>query len=154
MTMSALTPLSRFEPLDDLFPEMFRRIMRPAFPATTLAKFEEPSPIRVDVTETDNAYDIRAEVPGFKKDEIRVSIDGNYVSISAETKREKEEKSEKSGKGERTLVKELYYGSASRGFSLPQDVDEKTAVAKYEDGLLKLNLPKKTESSRKTLSIQ
>lgn len=149
--MSALTPLSRFEPLDDLFPEMFRRIMRPAFPATALAKFDEPSEIRVDVKETDNAYEIRAEVPGFKKDEIRVSIEGNYVSINAETKREKEEKS---GKGERTLVKELYYGSASRGFSLPQDVDEKTAVAKYEDGMLKLSLPKKTESARKTLSIQ
>lgn len=152
--MSALTPLSRFEPLDDLFPEMFRRIMRPTFPATTLAKFDEPSEIRVDVTETDKTYEIRAEVPGFKKDEIRVSIEGNYVSINAETRREKEEKSDKSTKGERTLVKELYYGSASRGFSLPQDVDEKTAIAKYEDGMLKLSLPKRTESARKTLSIQ
>lgn len=149
--MSALTPLSRFEPLDELFPDMFRRLMRPAAFPNALAAIDRTGDIRVDVTETDNTFDIRAEVPGFKKDEIRVSIDGNYVSISAETKREKEEKT---GKGERTLVKELYYGSASRSFSLPQDVDEKSSVAKYEDGVLKLTLPKKTETSRKTLPIQ
>jgi HSP20 family protein len=149
--MSALTPLSRIDQLDDLFPDMFRRFMRPAAFPTALAGFDRTNDIRVDVTETDNTFDIRAEVPGFKKEEIRVSIDGNYVSISAETKREKEEKT---GKGERTLVKELYYGSASRSFSLPQDVDEKNSVAKYEDGVLKLTLPKKTETSRKTLSIQ
>ncbi len=149
--MSALTPLSRFEQFDDLFPDMFRRFMRPAAFPSALAGFDRTNDIRVDVTETDNSYDIRAEVPGFKKDEIRVAIDGNYVSISAETKREKEEKT---GKGERTLVKELYYGGASRSFSLPQDVDEKHSVAKYEDGMLKLTLPKKTETSRKTLSIQ
>jgi HSP20 family protein len=146
--MSALT---RFERMDDLFPDFFRRMMRPAsFPAA-LAEFEAPAEIRVDVSESDNSYDIRAEVPGFKKEEIRVSIDGNRVSISAESKREKEEKT---GKGQRTLVKELYWGSASRSFSLPHEVDDKAATAKYEDGLLKLSLPKKTEASRRNLAIQ
>ena len=83
--MSALT---RFERLDDMFPEMFRRWARP-----TLAGFEGPGEIRIDVNETDQGYDIRAEVPGAKKEDIRVTVDGNYVSITAETKREKEEKS-------------------------------------------------------------
>jgi HSP20 family protein len=152
MTMSNLT---RFERMDDLFPELFRRFMRPtAFPSA-LANFDAPGEIRVDVSENDNGYEVRAEVPGFKKEDIRVSIDGSYVSISAESRREKGgEKEEKTGKGERTLVKELYWGSASRSFTLPHEVDDKSATAKYEDGVLKLSLPKKTEASRRTLSIE
>lgn len=143
--MSALT---RFDRFDDMFPEMFRRFMKPM----ATAGFEAPGEIRIDVSENDKGYEVRAEVPGVKKEDIRVSIDGNYVSISAEVKREKEE--EKKAKGERTFVKELYVGSASRGFSLAHDVDEKAAIAKYEDGVLKLSLPKKQEASSRTLSIQ
>ena len=78
------------------------------------AGFEPPGEIRIDVTENDKGYEVRAEVPGVKKEDIRVSIDGNYVSISAEVKRETEQKS---GKGERALVKELYVGSSSRSFT-------------------------------------
>jgi HSP20 family protein len=141
-----MNALTRFERLDDMFPEMFRRFMRPG-----VAGFEAPGDIRIDVSETDQGYEVRAEVPGAKKDDIRVTIDGNYVSITAETKREKEEKT---GKGERTLVKELYYGSSSRGFSLAHDVDDKAAVAKYEDGVLRLTLPKRKEASSKRLAIQ
>jgi HSP20 family protein len=142
-----MNALTRFERFDDMFPEMFRRWMRPM----ATAGFEGPGEIRIDVTENDMGYEVRADVPGAKKEDIRVSIDGNYVSISAEVKREKEE--EKKAKGERTLVKELYYGSASRGFSLPFEVDEKTSIAKYEDGVLKLSLLKKREASSRTLKI-
>jgi len=142
-----MNALTRFERFDDMFPEMFRRFMKPM----AAAGFEAPGAIRIDVSENDKGYEIRAEVPGVKKEDIRVSIDGNFVSISAEVKREKEEKT---GKGERTLVKELYYGSASRSFSLDHDVDDKQAIAKYEDGVLKLSLPKKQESSSRTLQIQ
>ena len=143
-----MNALTRFERFDDMFPEMFRRWMKPM----TVAGFEAPGEIRIDVTENDKGYEVRAEVPGAKKEDIRVSIEGNYVSISSEVKREKEE--EKKAKGERTLVKELYYGSASRGFSLPFEVDEKQAIAKYEDGVLKLSLPKKQEASSRTIAIQ
>ena len=143
-----MNALTRFERLDDMFPEMFRRFMKP----TTAAGFEAPGDIRIDVTENDKGYEVRAEVPGAEKEDIRVSIDGNFVSISAEVRREKEE--EKKAKGERTLVKELYVGSASRGFSLAYEVDEKAAIAKYEDGVLKLSLPKKLEASSRTLNIQ
>lgn len=116
------------------------------------AGFEAPGEIRIDVSENDKGYEVRAEVPGAKKEDIRVSIDGNFVSISAEVRREKEE--EKKVKGERTLVKELYVGSASRGFSLPFELDEKASVAKYEDGVLKLSLRKKHEGSSRTIAIQ
>lgn len=144
--MNALTRLERF---DDLFPEMFRRFMRPM----AVGGFDAPTEIRVDVSENDKSYEIRAEVPGFKKEEIRVTVDGSYVSISADTKREKEQEA-KPRAGERTLVKELFYSSASRGFRLEHDVDEKHAVAKFEDGVLKLSLPKREEAASRTLNIQ
>jgi HSP20 family protein len=143
-----MNALTRFDRLDELFPEMFKRWARPV-PTTGL---DAPGEISIDVSETDTGYEVRAEVPGVKKEDIRVMIDGNHVSISAEVRREKEE--EKKARGERTLVKELYVGSVSRGFSLAHDVDEKAAIAKYEDGLLKLSLPKKQETRNRTLAIQ
>ncbi len=85
------------------------------------------------------------------KGDITVSIDGNRVRISAEAKREKEEKG---GNGAKTVYREICYGSASRDFTLAHDVDDKAAVAKYEDGMLKLTLPKREEASSKTLRIQ
>jgi HSP20 family protein len=148
-TMNALT---RFERLDDMFPEMFRRMMRPL--ATTAAGADGPVEIRVDVSEDDKAYEVRAEVPGAKKEDIHVTVDRNYVSISAEVKRESDDANGKEKKNGRTLVKELYYGSAARGFTLAHEVDEKTAQAKYDNGVLVLNLPKKMEASSRSLNIQ
>ena len=141
-----MNALTRFERFDDMFPEMVRRFMRP-----TQMNLDAPGEIRVDVSETDKEYQVRAEIPGVKKEDIRISIDRNFVSISTEVKHEKEEKS---GNGARSLVKKMYYGSASRGFSLAQEVDETASVAKYEDGVLKLTLPKRKEASSKTLTIQ
>ena len=140
---SLVTQRPRF---DDMFPDMFRRFMRPLS-----TDFEVPGEIRVDLTENEKEYQVRAEVPGVKKEDIQVTIDGNHVWIRAEIKGEKEEKS---GNGMRTLFKETFYGSASREFTLSHDVDDKAAVAKYEDGILKLTLPKRKEAVSKTLPIQ
>lgn len=123
-----MNALTRLERLDDMFPELFRRLGRPLQLST-----DGPGDIRIDVTENDKDYQVRAEIPGAKKEDIRVSVDGNYVSISAEVKKEKEEKS-----GGRVLLKETYYGSVSRGFSLAHEIDDKEVVAKLEDGVLKL----------------
>lgn len=139
--MSALT---RIERLDDLFPEFFRRLAQP------LALSQDvPGDIKIDVTEGDKAYQVRAEIPGAKKDDIRVKIDRNFVSISAEVKKEQEQKS-----GERVLMRETYFGSASRGFSLAHEIDDKAVVAKLEDGVLKLTLPKLESSGARTIAIQ
>lgn len=78
---------------------------------------------------------------------IHITIDGDYVSITTEVKRETEEKS---GSATRALVRELYYGSAWRGFSLAQLVDSKAAIAKFKDGVLKLTLPKLAEAASRT----
>jgi HSP20 family protein len=139
----SMNSLTRFE--RDFFPEFFRRLSRPLALET-----EGPGEIRVDITEHDKEYLVRAEVPGAKKDDIRVSIDGSYVFITAEAKKEKETKSEKEG---RTLVKETYYGSASRGFSLAHEIDSKAATAKLEDGVLNLKLPKREGAGSKLIAI-
>lgn len=142
--MNALTRLERF---DDMFPELFRRWSR----TWGVPEAAAPADIRIDVTEHDKEYQVRAEIPGAKKDDIRVSVDGNFVSISAEVKREKEEKEEKTG---RVLVRETYVGSASRGFSLSHEIDNSAVVAKLEDGILRLTLPKSQASAKRAITIQ
>jgi HSP20 family protein len=139
-----MTALSRMERFDDLFPESFRRLARP------LALSEDiPGDIKVDITENDKEYQVRAQIPGAKKDDIRVTVEGNFVSIAAEVKKEKEEKS-----GERVLVKETYFGSASRGFSLAHEIDDKAVVAKLENGVLTLTLPKREGTGAHKIAIQ
>jgi HSP20 family protein len=105
--------------------------------------------IRVDVEEKDKAYTVRADIPGVKKEDINVRIDGNIVQIDAETRQDKEIKE----KG-KLLRSERYYGSISRSFSLTQDIDEAKAIAKYEDGVLNLELPKKQTTASKRLTVQ
>ncbi|MDO9235297.1 MAG: Hsp20/alpha crystallin family protein [Aquabacterium sp.] len=139
--MNALTRIDR---MDNLFPEMIRRIARPLWLAP-----EAPEEIRIDVVENDKNFQVRAEIPGAKKDDIHVTVDGNFVSISAEVKQENEERS-----GGRMLLKETYYGSISRGFSLTQDVDPKGVVAKLDNGILNVTLPKREGSSTRSIPIQ
>jgi len=140
-----MNALTRLERIDSLFPEIMRRWTRPM---QLMDEVDLPAQIRVDVSENDKEYLVSAEIPGAKKEDIRVAIEGNYVSISADIKKEQEEKHG------RTLVKETYHGSVSRGFTLGSDVDEKTAVAKLEDGVLRLTLPKRQGSASRTLPIQ
>ena len=104
---------------------------------------------RVDVSETENAFVIRAEMPGLKKDDINVNIDADQVAISAEVKNEKEAKD-----GERTLRSERFYGKVHRAFQLAQPVDENSASARYTDGILELTLPKKAAASATRITIQ
>jgi HSP20 family protein len=105
--------------------------------------------IKVDVKEDDGAYTVHAEIPGVKKDDIHVSLEGNQVSISSEVKKETEEK-----KGERVVHSERFFGKVMRTFTLAQDVDEAGATAKYSDGVLELRLPKKAATSSKKLTVQ
>jgi HSP20 family protein len=140
--MSALTRLER---LDDLFPEMFRRFARPM---QLSGDFD--SDMRIDVSENDKEYLVTAEIPGAKKDDIRVVVDGNYVSISAEIKKEIEDKHAENG---HALLKETYRGSMQRGFTLASDIDDKNVTAKLEDGVLRLTLPKRAGTSSRLVPI-
>jgi HSP20 family protein len=139
-----MNALTRVEPFDPFFPEIFRRL---AWPLRTAE--DAPGDIRLDVTEKDKLYEVRAQIPGAKKEDIHVKVDGNFVSISAEVRQEKEEKS-----GSRVVLRETYQGSASRGFSLAHEIDAKGVVAKLEDGVLKLTLPKREGGNGRAIEIQ
>lgn len=135
----------RYNPADNAFDDLFRGFfMRPV-------RFEGQQEIqmKLDVSEDDKAYSIHAEIPGVKKEDIHVSIDGSQVAISAEVKNEKEIK-----EGEKLLRCERYFGKVSRTFVLDQDVDEDTAQAKYTDGILELRLPKRSGAKSKSIAIQ
>ncbi|HCE08122.1 MAG TPA: stress protein [Oxalobacteraceae bacterium] len=144
--------LMRFDPFSEaarLDPfRNFEDIFRDFSMMPTLRGVESPPRIRIDVSETDNDYLVKADIPGVKKEDIKVSIDGNQVSVSAEVKEEKE------AGGAGMLRSERYYGQEFRAFTLPQEVDDKKAVAKYENGVLHLTLPKKHGTGGKQLSIQ
>ena len=138
--------ITRYTPFDDPFDDLFK-----GFFVRPMALDNQPAlqQFRMDVTEDDGAYNVRAEIPGVKKDEINVTIDGNQVAISAEVKHSHEDK-----QGEKVLRSERFYGKVYRAFSLAQDVDEASAQAKYNEGMLELRLPKKALASAKKLSIQ
>ena len=139
------TALSRLDRIENLFPDMMRRWARPL---QLIDEAELPADIRLDINENDKEYLVTAEIPGARKEDVRVSIDGSYVSISAEIRKDEEKKQG------RSIVRETYRGSMSRGFSLASEVDDKTAVAKLEDDVLHLTLPKREGSARTTLKIQ
>lgn len=128
------------DPMDSAF----RGLMRPwRFEAA-----ERAPQIKIDLTEHEDSYAVKAEIPGVRKEDIKVRIDGNQVTISAEVKKEKEER-----KGGRLLRSERQHGFASRSFALTSDVDDGKADAKYVNGVLELTLPKKPTSSGRQLSI-
>lgn len=136
--------IARFDPMQEM-----EDIFKESRWMPSLRRFGGESMMKMDVSENEQAYTVKAEIPGVTKEDIKVAIEGNNVSISAEVKKEHEEK-----EGENLICSERYYGQQSRHFSLAQDVDESKAEAKYHDGVLELILPKKAGSSRKQISIQ
>jgi HSP20 family protein len=130
--------------LKDPFEEVWKGFYRPVrwTPETEVT-------MKVDVEEDEKAYTIKAEIPGVKKEDISVSVDGNVVTIQAETKREKDVR-----EGNKLLRSERYYGTLYRSFSMPMDVDEGKAEAKYAEGVLLLTLPKKASAKAHTLAIR
>ena len=140
-----MNQLSTYDPFADAgIDELFRGFFRPVrFDRTATA------PIKMDVTEQNGTYFVKAEIPGVAKENIQVSIEGNQVTIGAEVKREKDVKD-----GERLLRSERYYGSVYRAFTLPVEVDEAASSAKYENGVLELKLAKKPEQTGRKLTVQ
>jgi HSP20 family protein len=143
-TMNSL--VTRGSLLDDFFKDI-----APGFYVRPLHGEGVPSPsqIKVDVKETDAGYTVNAEIPGVSRQDIHVSVENNVVSLSAEV-RQHDEKRE----GERVLRSERYFGSVSRSFQLPGDVDAGRAKAKYDNGVLVLTLPKKVGTAGQRLNIE
>jgi len=138
--MSNITRFDPFFNVDDLY-----RGLRVA----PMRSVEDTAPkMKIEVEEDDKAYTIHAETPGAKKDDIKVTIDGNQVAISAEIKHESEEKEEG-----RVVHSERYYGNVYRSFTLDSAVDEAKGSANYKDGLLELVLPKKNGGGPTRLTV-
>ena len=129
--MANITRFDPFNDLDNLFNGLFVRPMR--LDVDLPAQLQ----LRVDVTRTDDTYSGKAELPGVRKEDIEIAIEGNEVTIGGEIKKESEQK-----KGEEVIRSERYYGKVSRSFTLPHDIDGAKVVAKYADGVLTLTLPK------------
>ena len=109
--------------------------------------------MRTDVRETENSYELDVDLPGFKKEEIQVALEDGYLTISAAKGVEKKE-DDKKGK---YIRQERYSGSCSRSFYVGENVTEQDIAAKFEDGILKLSIPKKDVSAveaKKYISIE
>ena len=140
------SPLTRGSLLDDFFKEV-----APGFFIKPLHGDPVPSAsqIKIDVSENDQAFSVRAEIPGVNKQDIHVSVDGSIVTLSAEIRQHDAER-----EGEKLLRSERYYGAVSRSFQLPAEVDEAQSKARYENGILLLSLPKKVSNSPQRLTVE
>lgn len=138
--------ITRFDPFGDLFDDLMKGFFVRPIGGPVGAQL--PERLKVEVTEQNGGYKVTAEIPGVKKEDIHVTIDGDQVTISAEVKQEKEAK-----EGERVVHSERYYGKVARSFRLGAEIDQANAQAKYEAGLLELTLPKKATASAQRLTI-
>ena len=133
--------LARFDPFRDFAPVAWpnaRRFFQDIEPA-----------IKLDVTEDEKAFHVKADLPGVKKEDITVEVDGNQVSLTAEVKREKEEK-----KDEKVVHTERYHGRQFRSFTLAREIDRKKVEAKFADGVLELTLPKNGTPAAEKIAIR
>ena len=137
--------LVSYDPFDAPVDELFRGLFKPVRWETAPA----PVMIKMDVTETADGYLVHAEMPGVRKEDIDVAIDGNTVTIAAEVKRETEKK-----EGERVLRSERYFGNVYRSFTLPMEVDESASAASYDKGVLELKLVARKTPAAKKIAIK
>jgi HSP20 family protein len=142
-----MASITRYDPFNELVDDLFKGFL--VRPVSYEGARDVLPRVKVDVAEQNGAYKVTAELPGVKKDDIHVSIDGPQVTLEAEVKQEKEAKQD-----ERVLHAERVFGKVTRSFTLPQDVDEAKVEAKFRDGVLELTLPKKAAAQRKQITIQ
>ena len=107
----------------------------------------EWSPL-VDITEDDKEYVVKAEIPEMKKEDIKINVHDDVLTVSGERKYEKEEKGKKFHRVERA------YGSFMRSFALPENADGSKISAEYKDGVLKVHLPKSEQAKKKAIEVK
>ena len=139
--MRTLKPVYPFE---NVFPAMLKGIVPPMFWDENL-----PPTIRIDVEEAEKSYLVKADIPGVKKEDISVEVDGDQVSVTAEVKRETEEK-----KDEKVVHSERYYGKQFRSFTLGRPIDRDKVEAKFSEGVLELTLPKNGTTPASRIAIK
>lgn len=146
-----LSQFARREPNGSLFDEIFSDFFnRSGWPAATRTA-ELPSAVRarMDVVDKGDKYAISLDLPGVRKEDIQVAVEGARVSVSAEAKGERDVKN-----GDRVIHSERFATSYARSFELPAEVTEDGADAAFENGVLRLTLPKRAQAASKRLSVR
>jgi HSP20 family protein len=128
---------THYNPVDEAFQQLFRTSVPVWLPGPE-TRAPAPTQFRIDVTENDKEYKVLAEMPGVKKEEISVTINGNEKDVK---------------NGDSVLRAERYFGKIQRELTFAQEIDEAKAQAKYTDGVLELTLPKKSGAAAKKLPV-
>ena len=123
---------------ENLFDDLFDNFQYPAR-SQRPAKGSELGVMKTDIKENETGYDLAVELPGLKKEDMKIELKDGYMTISAESKREDNEKDDKGN----FIRCERYYGKSSRSFYVGEAVTQEDIKAKYEDGILKISVPKK-----------
>jgi len=122
---------------ENLFDDFFEDFARPARSA---ARYNTtPGIMRTDIRESDAGYELDIDLPGCKKEDVKAELKEGYLTISAETNRSDEQKDD-NGK---YIRRERYYGTCSRSFYVGEDITQEDIRARFEDGILKVSVPKK-----------
>jgi HSP20 family protein len=139
--------LVRWQEIEDMFDRYSRAVGLPRTGGHEPVATGDWSP-RVDIAETDKAFVIKAEIPEVNKDDVKVTIDNGVLKIQGERKQEKEEEGKKFHRVER------YYGSFTRSFTLPDNVDETKVKASFKDGMLNLQIQKTVLAKTKAIEVK
>lgn len=142
-----MSNLTRVDPFTTGFDDWFKGLL--LRPMRLDVDVPESLQMKMDVTRSDDGYVVKAEMPGVKKEDIHVNVEGSQVTILGEVKRESEQK-----EGEQVIRSERYYGKVARSFSLPQDIEEAKVTAEYRDGVLELVLPRREKSAQRKIEVK
>lgn len=143
MSLARWNPFREFEEFFNHYPRLGKGLGGASQELMTAADWAPA----VDISETPQAYLIKAELAGVRREDIQVKVEGGQLRLSGERKFEKEDKDNKQHRVER------FYGSFSRSFSLPDDADEAQIKAEYRDGVLSLTLPKREPAAPRAREI-
>jgi len=145
--MMKLTKWDPFREMENMFDRYTKVLNWPRGGSQEMMTTDDWAP-RVDIAETDKEFIINAEIPDVKKEDVKVMVDNGILTIRGERKQEKEEKGKKFHRVER------FYGSFSRSFTLPNNVDESKIEASFKDGMLNLTVPKIEETKPKAIDVK
>lgn len=147
MNLVKWNPFRELEDVSNRLNTLFGRLPASTGAGQEMLAVTDWTPI-VDISETDKAYLIKGEIPGVKKEDVKVTIEDGMLTVRGERHQEKEDKGEKFHRVERC------YGSFMRSFRLPDDADESTVKAEFKDGIISVTLPKSEQAKNKPKEIE
>jgi HSP20 family protein len=143
----ALVKWNPWREIEDMFDRYDRAVGLPRSGSQEVMATGDWSP-RVDIVENENEFVIKAEIPEVKKEDVKVSVDNGVLTLKGDRRQEKEEKGKKFHRVER------YYGSFTRSFTLPENVDGAKVKASFKDGMLSLQIPKTEKAKPKSIEVK